>query len=69
MTQATRIKIVPLSDHIKEQIEDICDAFEKGFEEMGCSMDNPYNTGSALHYAYAYGDAVAAKQANKGGMG
>lgn len=48
-------RTVPLDGHIKNQIETICDAFGKGFDQSGRDLPNPYAEDSALHYAYEYG--------------
>lgn len=50
-----KLRTVPVSDHIKNQIETICDAFGKGFDQAKRDLANPYAKDSALHYAYEYG--------------
>lgn len=54
-----RVKTIPLSEHVKGQIEEICDAFGKGFDQADRNEANPYNKDCALHYAYEYGKEVA----------
>lgn len=58
----SRVKTVPLSNHIKSQIESICDAFGKGFDQAEGDLINPYAKDSTLHYAYEYGKQVAQSQ-------
>lgn len=59
-----KIKTVTLSDHIKNQIEEICDAFRKGFDQANRNEVNPYAKDCAIHYAYEYGKETANGQQN-----
>lgn len=36
-------------------VEDICDAFGKGFDQCNRDLNNPYVAESDQHHAYRYG--------------